>query len=166
MQETSEQYSIFKEINSNLAFIGFTKYFKNKYVKWISLILSEIFKGILLILFFIFIFYILIVTNTLINFTYSYKFLLPILLIFICSLLVIHFIISLYVLHIFINMNNKGEQINISAVLPNFIISYLEYLKLFSESLEVVKAIKNSYYRQIVLYTIILIWAISNIFYI
>ena len=54
-------------------------------------------------------------------------------------------------------MNNKGEEITISPVFPNFIIEYLKDLKLYSKEAEVVKSVKRSYYVQIILYTIMFV---------
>ena len=66
-------------------------------------------------------------------------------------------ILNLYILHKFIIMNNKGEEITISPVFPNFIIEYLKDLKLYSKDAEVVKSVKRSYYVQIILYTIMFV---------
>ena len=71
--------------------------------------------------------------------------------------LMLHFILNLYILHKFIIMNNKGEEITISPVFPNFIIEYLKDLKLYSKEAEVVKSVKRSYYVQIILYTIMFV---------
>lgn len=63
-------------------------------------------------------------------------------------------------------MSKKGDEIEISPVFPNFIIEYLKELKLYSTEPEVVKSVKGSYYKQIVLYTIIFIGSFIYIFYI
>ena len=129
---------------------------KNKYIKWISFILL-----------FIFILYILIVTNnliTVINFCNNYRIYMHIWLIFASFVLILHFILNLYILHKFIIMNNKGEEITISPVFPNFIIEYLKDLKLYSKDAEVVKSVKLSYYVQIILYTIMFVWTIILLF--
>ena len=129
---------------------------KNKYIKWISFILL-----------FIFILYILIVTNnliTVINFCNNYRIYMHIWLIFASFVLILHFILNLYILHKFIIMNNKGEEITISPVFPNFIIEYLKDLKLYSKEAEVVKSVKRSYYVQIILYTIMFVWTIILLF--
>lgn len=112
-------------------------------------------------LLFILILYVFIVTNTLIpiiNILKIYRVYMHILLIVACFSLVVYFLISLYILHKCSILYNKGENITISPVLPaDFIIDYLEKLKLYSTDREIVKYVKRMYYAQTVIYTIMFI---------
>lgn len=109
----------------------------------------------------------MIVTNTLIpiiNIFKTYRVYMHIILIFACFSLVVYFLISLYILNKCCILHNKGESINISAVLPKFIIAYLEKLQLYSTDREIVKYVKRMYYAQTVIYTIMFTWTFILIF--
>lgn len=94
----------------------------------------------------------------------AYRIYMQIFLIVCCSLLIAYFIISLYILHKCTLLTNKGDKLNMSPVLPEFLKEYLEKLKLYSIEPEVVKYIKRNYYGQIVIYTLALIWTLSFLF--
>lgn len=130
--------------------------FKNKYVKYISLFLL-----------FVFILYVLIVTDnlvTIINFFKSYGFYMHIAVVFMCFSLLLYFIINLYTLHKCVMLHNKGEKLNISAVIPDFYNRYLKKMSNYSTDIEIVKYLKRNYYTQAIIYAIMFASTLNLLF--
>ena len=130
--------------------------FYNRYVKLLSLILLLIF-----------IIYILIVTDNLItvfNFFKIYRKYMHILLGFGSFLLLLHFIFNLYTLHKCVMLHNKGEKLNISAVLPDFYNRYLKKMSNYSTDIEIVKYLKRNYYTQAIIYAIMFASTLNLLF--
>jgi len=72
---------------------------------------------------------------------------------FLCSLVILYQLLNLYFLHKFISNKN----INISPVLPEFLINWLNDLKLLSLNNESYHYFKNSSYIQIIIYLLIIV---------
>lgn len=145
--------------SSSLLFFGLIKHLNNKIVKVILFIIS---------LFFLL--YIFLNTNSLMYVTYLFSFLtlykvyIYIFVIIICSLLVLYLILSLYLLHNFIKSQVKGFKVQISSVLPNFLIKYLQNLENYSKSEETIGCIKSLYYRYIIIFLLVLTVYLALVF--
>jgi hypothetical protein len=72
---------------------------------------------------------------------------------FLCSLVILYQLLNLYFLHKFI----INKNINISPVLPEFLINWLNDLKLLSLNNESYHYFKNSSYIQIIIYLLIIV---------
>jgi hypothetical protein len=82
-----------------------------------------------------------------------------------CLLGILYAILNLYVLHKFYVSHKKNEKILIPNILPNFLITKLEDLEMFSQTESGVKVIKDIYYKTIIFSIIFAIIYLVIIFY-
>lgn len=72
------------------------------------------------------------------------------------SLVIIYQLLLLYLLHLF-SRRAQYENINIPPVLPDFLINFLNAIKILSSNSESIKELKNTCYIQIYIYLVLLI---------
>ena len=67
-----------------------------------------------------------------------------------CVLALIYAIWNIYILHKYYIASQKKEKIFIPKTLPDFLITKLETLEMFSKQEAAVKVVKDMYYKQII----------------
>jgi hypothetical protein len=82
-----------------------------------------------------------------------------------CLLGVLYAVLNLYVLHKFYVSHKKNKKILIPKILPNFLITKLEDLEMFSQTESGVKVVKDIYYKTIIFSIIFAIIYLVIIFY-
>ena len=61
-------------------------------------------------------------------------------------------------------LHNKGEKLNISAVIPDFYNRYLKKMSNYSTDIEIVKYLKRNYYTQAIIYAIMFASTLNLLF--
>ena len=126
-------------------FILFLKNITKYIPSWAKVLFSLIFISLLILKLFGF-------ENFLLTFILGKTIYLKLLFLFLCSLAIIFNILNLYLIHLF-----SQSDIKISKLLPNFLIEWLEDFKLFSKNESGIKILRDMYYREIIIYLILIV---------